>query len=100
MPGLLKVAWNVRVPAVRVASAGSTAAESLLVKCSVSVNPVTTLPYASRAVTVKLPETPCVIGLGNPASASVVAGPAATVTVKTAGDEMTPSESVTLTLSW
>ena len=27
-------------------------------------------------------------------------GPAATMMVKTAGDEMTPSESVTLTLSW
>ena len=55
MPVLLRVAWNVRVPAVRVASAGSNAAESLLVKCSVSVNPVTMLPYASRAVTVNAP---------------------------------------------
>ena len=47
VPTVLNVARRVPVPVVSVASAGSVAAESLLVKCTLSANPVATLPKAS-----------------------------------------------------
>jgi hypothetical protein len=64
LPVVCSVAANVPVPLVNVASAGSDADPSVLVKCVLSLKAVAVLLKGSRAVTVKLNAVPAVAVAG------------------------------------
>ena len=64
LPTVLSVALNVPLPLVSVELAGSTAAPSVLVKCTVPAYPVAVLPWASLATTVTLNGVPAVAFTG------------------------------------
>ena len=72
-PAVLSVVEKVPTPLVRVAEAGSPAAESLEVMETVPVYPVAVLPDASLAVTVKLKAVPATAEAGTEARARVAA---------------------------
>ena len=68
LPAVAKVTENMPVPDVNVEFAGSAAAASELVKCTVPEKPGITLSLASSAVTVKLKAVP-IVAVGGMATA-------------------------------
>lgn len=89
-PAVLNVTGNVPTPLVSVASAGSAAFASLLVKCTVPVYVVTVLPDESCAVTVALSGVPAVALPAIETASVAVVGAAATETAIEAEQSMLP----------
>jgi len=84
LPSVFRVTWNSPLPFVKVVFAGSTAAPSVLVKCTVPVYPGTTLLNWSAANTLTLNAVPAITLPGADTAKCV-----APVTVNSAAGEVT-----------